>query len=153
MAKARVFLVWSPKSNEVLYKETVKILEALDEGVTVAVAPDWTITGSNNVLEELKVAYKYSKKHLGGKITPHQLFKMSTSDAAKVAGVEERLGSIAFGYAADFFLAPKLDAESIREPSKDFSKAYSSRLYRRCSSIRRSGRTREMGAGRFSGQD
>lgn len=109
MAKARMFLVWSPKSNEVLYKETAKVHEALEEGVTVAVAPDWTITGSNNVLEELKVAYEYSKKHLGGKITPSQLFKMGTSDAAKVAGVEERLGSIAFGYSADIFLAPKLD--------------------------------------------
>ena len=92
MARAGMFLVWSPKSNEVLYGETAKIQDALEEGVTVALAPDWTISGSNNVLEELKVAYEYSQKNLNGKITPFQLFKMTTSDAAKVAGVEESAG-------------------------------------------------------------
>jgi hypothetical protein len=37
---------------------------------------------------------------------------MSTSDAAKVAGVEERLGRIAFGFSADIFLAPKLNPDT-----------------------------------------
>lgn len=111
MAKASMFLVWSPKSNEVLYGETAKIQEALEEGVTVALAPDWTISGSDNVLEELKVAYSYSQNCLKGKISPLQLFKMTTSDAAKVAGVEERLGRLDFGYAADFFMTPRLDPD------------------------------------------
>jgi 5-methylthioadenosine/S-adenosylhomocysteine deaminase len=111
MADAGMFLVWSPGSNDVLYKETAKILDALEEKVVVALAPDWTITGSNNVLEELKVAHNYSRKCLGGKVTPRQLFRMATSDAAKVAGEDERLGHLAFGYAADLFLAEKLDPD------------------------------------------
>lgn len=109
MFRAGMFLVWSPKSNDVLYKRTAKVRDALEEGVTVALSPDWTITGSNNMLEELKVAHDYSQKELGGRITDFQLFQMATSNAAKVAGVDERLGRIAFGYAADLFLAPKLD--------------------------------------------
>jgi hypothetical protein len=36
---------------------------------------------------------------------------MVTTDAAKVAGLEERLGRLAYGYAADFFLAPKRDPD------------------------------------------
>lgn len=111
MAEAGMYLVWSPKSNDVLYGETARVLDALDEGVTVALAPDWTITGSDNVLEEMKVAYEYSQRCLGGKITPKDLFRMTTVDASKVAGVQERLGRLAFGYAADLFLAPKLDAD------------------------------------------
>jgi cytosine/adenosine deaminase-related metal-dependent hydrolase len=111
MAANGMFLVWSPKSNEVLYGATAKVDEALKAGVTVALAPDWTITGSDNALEEMKVAADYSKRALGGSIAPQQIFRMVTCDAARAAGVDERLGRIAFGYAADVFLAPRLHAD------------------------------------------
>lgn len=114
MARAGMHLVWSPRSNEVLYGETARILEALEEGLTVAVAPDWTITGSDNVLQELKVAQEYSNDRLHGKITPRMLFRMATTDAAKVAGVESYLGKIAPKYGADLVLAPKIDADPYR---------------------------------------
>lgn len=109
MAANGMYLVWSPKSNEVLYGETARIAEALAAGVTVALAPDWTITGSDNVLEEMQYANNYIQKKLDGKITAKQLFRMVTADAARVAGVEERLGRIAPGSAADLVLAPRLD--------------------------------------------
>lgn len=112
MAQNDMYLVWSPKSNDVLYGETANVVGALEAGVTVALGPDWSITGSDNLLEELKVAYWYSLTHLGGAITPKQLFKMATSDAAIVAGADDpawfRLGKIEPGYQADLFLAPRL---------------------------------------------
>lgn len=111
MAGNGMYLVWSPKSNEVLYGETVDVVAALAAGVTVALGPDWSITGSDNLLEELKVAYEYSLTHLDGAVTPRQLFRMVTSDAAEVAGVNDpcwfRLGKIEAGYQADLFLAPR----------------------------------------------
>jgi cytosine/adenosine deaminase-related metal-dependent hydrolase len=111
MAETGMYLVWSPKSNLVLYGETADVVGALAAGVTLALAPDWSISGSDNLLEELKVAYQYSVEHLDGIITPRQLFKMATSDAAKVAGIDdpsgEGLGRIEVGYQADLFLAPK----------------------------------------------
>lgn len=103
-----MYLVWSPESNFVLYGETAKVIEAIEEGVTVSLAPDWTITGSDNVLAEMKVAWNFSQTQLGGKVTPRQLFQMVTVNAAKVAGVDRFLGKIAPKHAADFFLAPKL---------------------------------------------
>ncbi len=112
MAQNDMYLVWSPKTNDVLYGETADVVGALEAGVTVALGPDWSITGSDNLLEELKVAYWYSLTHLGGAITPKQLFKMATCDAAIVAGADDpswfRLGKIEPGYQADLLLAPRL---------------------------------------------
>ncbi|MBL7223391.1 MAG: amidohydrolase family protein [Candidatus Brocadiae bacterium] len=122
MAQNNMYLVWSPKTNLVLYGETADVVTALGAGVTVALGPDWTISGSDNLLEELKVAHEYSAKHLGGAITPRQLFKMATSDAAKVAGVGSMLGRIAEGYQADLFLAPRLGPDPFLSLLKTYSK-------------------------------
>jgi len=111
MAASDMYLVWSPKSNLVLYGETADVEEALKAKVTVALAPDWTITGSDNVLEEMKVAAQFSKDKLNGRITAKQLFQMVTADAAKAAGVAEQLGRIAVGYSGDMFFAPKLHSD------------------------------------------
>lgn len=115
MAQEGMYLVWSPKSNDVLYGETADVVAALAAGVTVALGPDWTISGSDNLLEELKFARQYSVEHLNNALTPTQLFRMATVDAAEVAGVDEpgkeRLGRIAAGCQADLFLAPQLDPD------------------------------------------
>lgn len=111
MAKKGMYLVWSPKSNFVLYGETADILEALRDGVVVALAPDWTITGSDNVLAEMKVAWNYSHTNLHDALGPKDIFRMATVNAARVAGLNDFLGEIAPKYAADFFLAPKKDPD------------------------------------------
>ena len=49
-------LVWSPLSNLLLYGETTNVYEALAEGVLVSLGPDWTPSGSQTLLQELKVA-------------------------------------------------------------------------------------------------
>src|SRR5215212_6802656 len=54
MAAAGTALVWSPRSNLELYGVTANIAAALDAGVEIALAPDWAITGSSNMLDELK---------------------------------------------------------------------------------------------------
>lgn len=49
-------LVWSPLSNLLLYGETTSVYDALAEGVLVSLGPDWTPSGSQTLLQELKVA-------------------------------------------------------------------------------------------------
>jgi cytosine/adenosine deaminase-related metal-dependent hydrolase len=49
-------LVWSPLSNLLLYGHTTNVYDALAKGVTVSLSTDWTVSGSNNLLDELKVA-------------------------------------------------------------------------------------------------
>ena len=56
MAKTGVGLVWSPRSNFELYGETVNLKAAKENHVITALAPDWSITGSDGLLSELNYA-------------------------------------------------------------------------------------------------
>jgi 5-methylthioadenosine/S-adenosylhomocysteine deaminase len=49
-------LVWSPLSNLLLYGRTTNVYDALAKGVTVSLSTDWTASGSNTLLDELKIA-------------------------------------------------------------------------------------------------
>src|SRR5262245_11722388 len=59
MAATGTALVWSPRSNLELYGATADVNAALDAGVEVALAPDWAISGSGNMLDELKTAGRW----------------------------------------------------------------------------------------------
>ncbi len=101
MAAAGTALVWSPQSNLQLYGTTADVGAALDAGVEVALAPDWAVTGSSNMLDELKVAAAWNRNHLGGRVGPRQLVNMVTSVAAHVAGVDDEVGTLQAGLRAD----------------------------------------------------
>jgi len=97
-------LVWSPRSNLELYGKTANINAALDEGVEVALAPDWSVTGSINILHELKVASQWNNTHLAGRLTDRQLVNMITSIPAHVAGIDDEVGAIRPGLRADILV-------------------------------------------------
>ncbi|RTL40895.1 MAG: hypothetical protein EKK48_15070 [Candidatus Melainabacteria bacterium] len=118
MANRKMFLVWSPVSNWNLYRAVTNIPQAMKAGVVISLAPDWTLSGSDNLLEEMKFAYAIAYSNWGNTITAKDIFKMATSDAAKVAGVDKSSitagagapqGTLDVGYAADLFLAPSLE--------------------------------------------
>jgi 5-methylthioadenosine/S-adenosylhomocysteine deaminase len=104
MASAGTALAWSPRSNLELYETTADIGAALDAGVEVALAPDWAITGSSNMLDELKVAAQWNRDHLGGRLTDRQLVDMVTSVPARIAGVDDEVGAIRVGLRADLLV-------------------------------------------------
>ena len=54
-------MVWSPFSNLLLYGGTSDVARARQEGVVMALGPDWSPTGSKNLLAELKVARMVSE--------------------------------------------------------------------------------------------
>ena len=56
MARLGVGLVWSPRSNFELYGATADVAAAKRAGVTIALAPDWSPTGSDGLLQELSYA-------------------------------------------------------------------------------------------------
>ncbi|HEY8076083.1 MAG TPA: amidohydrolase family protein [Labilithrix sp.] len=97
-------LVWSPASNIALYGETANIPAALDAGVLVALAPDWSMGGSANLLVEMRAAKAWSDSKWAKRLTTKDLVTMTTANAAKVLGVDDRLGTIAKGYLADLFV-------------------------------------------------
>ncbi|HEY9522092.1 MAG TPA: amidohydrolase family protein, partial [Thermopolyspora sp.] len=101
MATAGTALVWSPRSNLELYGTTADVAAAVAAGVEVALAPDWAVTGSSNMLDELKTAVAWNRGHLGGLLTPRQLVDMATSVPALVAGIDDEVGSVRVGLRAD----------------------------------------------------
>lgn len=104
MRIAATALVWSPKSNIILYNNTTDVVAAFREGVSIALAPDWAPSGSRNMLAEIKYAAAFNKTSLGGFFSNQQLFEMATSIPARIARVDDQVGTIQPGLFADMFL-------------------------------------------------
>ncbi len=105
MAPHGMKLVWSPKSNMFLYNDTTRIDLAIAAGVsTIALAPDWALGGSINLLDELKFADEVDAATFGDILTPERLFQMVTIDAARVLALDGVLGSLEVGKRADIIV-------------------------------------------------
>jgi len=101
MAGKGVKLTWSPASNVSLYGATADIPAALTAGVTVALAPDWSMGGSQNLLDEMRFADSWDNAHFGDRLSSKDLLAMTTTSAAAVLGLADKIGKIAVGYYAD----------------------------------------------------
>ena len=106
MSEAGASLVWSPASNMALYGETADIPGALEASVNVALAPDWTESGSLNILAELKVAEQINQSSWQGSITPRQFTEFVTRNPAQALGIQNWAGQIGPGYQADLMVIP-----------------------------------------------
>jgi cytosine/adenosine deaminase-related metal-dependent hydrolase len=104
MASAGTALIWSPRSNFELYGTTADIRGALRRKVAVALAPDWSPTGSLNMLAELAYAARVIAKNFEGDISNKQLFEMTTSIPARIAKIDDKVGSVKQGLHADLFM-------------------------------------------------
>jgi 5-methylthioadenosine/S-adenosylhomocysteine deaminase len=102
-----ISLVWSPRSNVFLYgggtdlTKTANIPLALAKGINVALAPDWSIGGSQNLLDELRFADRVDNMVWGDVIAPRALVQMVTTHAARALGLGDVLGALAPGMKAD----------------------------------------------------
>ncbi len=94
-------IVWSPLSNLILYGKTTDIPTALKAGIKVALAADWSPSGSANLLGELKVADRVNKTQFGSLLSDQQLWQMATETPAEIIGMSDKIGRIAPGYYAD----------------------------------------------------
>ena len=104
MRLAATALVWSPQSNMILYNTTTDVIAAFREGVSIALAPDWAPSGARNMLAEIQYAAKLNKTALGGFFSNQQLFEMATSIPARIAHIDDKVGTIQPGLFADLFL-------------------------------------------------
>lgn len=104
MHAAGATLVWSPRSNMELYQETANVADAAAEKVAIALAPDWSPTGSTNMLAELKFAKHVSDSQFKGLFTARQLFEMASAVPARTARIDDKVGALKPGLYADLFL-------------------------------------------------
>jgi cytosine/adenosine deaminase-related metal-dependent hydrolase len=101
MGQKGMKLTWSPASNVSLYGQTADIPTALSAGVTVALAPDWSMGGSQNLLDEMRFANAWDDAHWSNRLSAQDLLTMTTSNAASALALGDRLGKVAVGYYAD----------------------------------------------------
>jgi 5-methylthioadenosine/S-adenosylhomocysteine deaminase len=104
MAAVGAKLVWSPKSNVVLYGSTTNIPVARAQGIEIALAPDWSLSGSVNLLDELRYAAAYDKANWGSILSAKELVEMVTIKPAKILAIDKWVGSIAVGKYADLMV-------------------------------------------------
>lgn len=101
-------LVWSPQSNLRLYGETTLAAQALEAGMTVGLGADWLPSGSLSLLAEMKVA-RQQLWIQGFDVPADKLVAMVTSEAAAIAGLDDKLGTIKEGRAADIVVLQRRD--------------------------------------------
>ncbi|MBX9766209.1 MAG: amidohydrolase family protein [Bdellovibrionales bacterium] len=117
-------IVWSPFSNLLLYNETTDVVNALKQGVNVALGSDWSPTGSRNLLGEMKIAKAYLKQI--GAFGPGKLFNdevlvsMVTRRPARMINLEKELGVIRSGAIADIII---VERKTSKNPWQDLVEA------------------------------
>ena len=105
VARAGGGLVWCPASNAFLFGSTALVSALVaggdDERVTVALGTDSRVTGSLDLLDELRVARDATS------LPPAALLRMVTSDASALLR-QPRAGRLAVGAPADLVVLPPL---------------------------------------------
>lgn len=92
-------LIWSPQSNLVLYGQTTNVKLALENGVQVSLGVDWNLSGSNHILDELRVAEKVNSEKFGGIIK--DWVNLITINPAKALALDGYIGRLAPDLKAD----------------------------------------------------
>jgi 5-methylthioadenosine/S-adenosylhomocysteine deaminase len=110
MAAHGVGFIWSPRSNVELYGDTANVAAAKAAGVTMALAPDWSPTGSDGLLGELNYASVWNQTQKPPLFTERELVMMATTNAAALVNLSAQLGSLATGHAADLIVIKKTAA-------------------------------------------
>ena len=112
MAAHNVNLIWSPRSNLELYGSTADVAAAKAAHVKIALAPDWSPTGSDGLLAELNYAAAWNDTQKPHLFTDRELVAMATSTPADLVGASDRLGAIESGHEADLLvIKPEGDAK------------------------------------------
>lgn len=103
-AKAHAGLVWSPRSNIELYGRTTAIRDAKTAGIAIAISPDWSPSGSDGMLQELRYAARWNARQSPRVFTDKELVEAVTSTPARLGGVADKIGTIAPGMRADLLV-------------------------------------------------
>ena len=107
-----VTLIWSPRSNVALYGETADIPAMLRVNVRIAIGTDWSVSGSYNMLEELRCADElHGNRSSHPALSSAALWRMATGNGAYALGLEAVTGKLAAGLAADIMVFRKQSAD------------------------------------------
>lgn len=94
-------LVWSPRSNIALYGNTAVVTTADRLGVRIALGSDWILSGSMNMIREIKCADELNTTYYNGYFKDQALVRMATGWAAEAAKMDDAIGKLRQGLIAD----------------------------------------------------
>ena len=104
MRKYGASMIWSPMSNLLLYGSTARIAAA-KKGITIGLGPDWSPSGSKNLLGEIKAAHVYACLDQDEPLfTPFEIVSMVTVNAATILNWGAQLGRLDNGLLADLIV-------------------------------------------------
>ncbi len=95
-------LIWCPSSNFFLLGQTADV-RPFAAARLLALGSDSRLTADGDLLDELRAA------HASGQVTPAQLFRAVTTDAARLLGIPNA-GNLLPGSLPDFFVTAASDA-------------------------------------------
>lgn len=104
VAQTGTSLVWSPRSNVSLYGDTATIPLYHRLGVNIALGTDWTISGSMNLLRELRCADSLNSTRFGSALSDEALWRIVTANGAEATGSAASIGRLATGRLGDVAL-------------------------------------------------
>ncbi|HEY2775082.1 MAG TPA: lamin tail domain-containing protein [Candidatus Binatia bacterium] len=107
-------LIWSPRSNIALYGDTAAAQVFARMGGTVALGTDWNVSGSMNMLRELECADQFNAGYLHHSFSNRDLWSMATTNSAAAAALDDAIGLLAPGYAADIAVFSEADHDGYR---------------------------------------
>ena len=116
MADHHVGLIWSPRSNIALYgkDETTDVRVAKSSGVKIALAPDWSPSGSDGLLEELRYAAAWNAHQHPPVFTDGELVQMVTIRPAELAKLDDKIGILRRHHFADLLIIRSQEADGYR---------------------------------------
>ncbi len=94
-------VIWSPRTNIDLYGNTASVTTLDNMGIVIGLGTDWTISGSMNMLRELKCADHLNSSYYNNHFSNYRLWRMATVDNAIVLGVPQYIGDLSVGLFAD----------------------------------------------------
>ncbi len=94
-------VIWSPRSNVVLYGNTAPATMLDRQGVAIALGTDWVSSGSMNLQRELRCAAELNADYFDGHFSDEQLWRMVTTNAAFATGTQRAIGMLKPGWIAD----------------------------------------------------
>jgi hypothetical protein len=97
-------VVWAPRSNISLYGKTAPVQIYDSFGINIALSTDWTISGSMNLLRELKCVDYLNKNHYNNYFSDWKIWHMVTSNAAVGLAVGDQIGFLKPNYFADIVI-------------------------------------------------
>jgi len=100
-------MVWCPATHRFLYGRTANISRWLEMGINTTLGTDSSLTGGLNLFDEMRQARAFYQETFGQPLDPRELFRMVTANPARALMLDERIGRIAPGYAADLLVLPK----------------------------------------------